>query len=517
MREKIIKDLLQRLGNEISDRSKLAYLKKVAVADLMDIVTDVVYMYTRDKRGVTKNTFFMVEIISAIGHAVRNELKMKKDSSLAAKTGAFFLFSFQKAGMITVRLGQGASGHGTYIVEVLDDDALSKIWNRVTKGTGAKLPALEPYAPWTTVKHPTGARLVKTGVSLYITAETHPIVFHCVNVAQEIGWNINKPVFDLHLWALRNKTDAFAEIWELHNPEAKATKLREAKAIGEIAKKFLSKTFYHMYTFDFRGRKYPNTAYLHEQGSDLARGMLMRADKKAIGHSGYFWLLVSIASTWAGDSGRPDGAKTDKIPLTERAEWVLDNEEIILSYADSPKVNQGWMKADKPWQFIAACFELKKLRIHQYHLDDFEDYTYESHLECYIDGSNNGSQHLSALTRDEVTAPHVNLVPQEMPGDLYKYVAEFVWEALEKAASNFSREERKNIEGVIDTLIDMKRQITHAEPRSERRKELVQELQEFKKANGETLVNAACIYWLRIKDAKQRRKVVKRNIMTLPL
>ena len=134
------------------------------------------------------------------------------------------------------------------------------------------------------------------------------------------------------------------------------------------------------------GRKYPATAYLHEQGSDLARGMLMRADKKSIGHSGYFWLLVSIASTWAGDSGRPDGAKTDKIPLTERAEWVLDNEEIILSYADSPKVNQGWMKADKPWQFIAACFELKKLRIHQYHLDDFEDYTFESHLECYVDG-----------------------------------------------------------------------------------------------------------------------------------
>ena len=131
--------------------------------------------------------------------------------------------------------------------------------------------------------------------------------------------------------------------------------------------------------------------------------------------------------------------------------------------------------------------------------------------------SNNGSQHLSALTRDEVTAPHVNLVPQEMPGDLYKYVAEFVWEALEKAASNFSCEERKNIEGVIDTLIDMKRQITHAEPRSERRKELVQELQEFKKANVEALTNSACIYWLRIKDAKHRRKIVKRNIMTLPL
>ena len=42
------------------------------------------------------------------------------------------------------------------------------------------------------------------------------------------------------------------------------------------------------------------------------------------------------------------------------------NEEILLSYAENPKVNQGWMSADSPWQFLAACIELKKLREWQY-------------------------------------------------------------------------------------------------------------------------------------------------------
>jgi DNA-directed RNA polymerase len=151
-----------------------------------------------------------------------------------------------------------------------------------------------------------------------------------------------------------------------------------------------------LYYFDFRGRIYPATAYLHEQGSDLARGLLLREECKPMGPKGFFWLCVSIASTWAGSSGREDGAKTDKIPLKERYLWTLDNEEIMLSYAESPKVNQGWMKADKPWQFLAACIELRKLREWQCglakegNLAAFEDYGYECHLEAYIDGSNNG-------------------------------------------------------------------------------------------------------------------------------
>lgn len=102
--------------------------------------------------------------------------------------------------------------------------------------------------------------------------------------------------------------------------------------------------------------------------------------------------MISLANNWAGDAGREDGYKTDKIPLNDRVYWALDNEEIFIAYAENPKVNQGWMKADKPWQFLAACFELKKLRSWQDALsaetgvDHSTCYEYDSHLECYIDG-----------------------------------------------------------------------------------------------------------------------------------
>ena len=118
----------------------------------------------------------------------------------------------------------------------------------------------------------------------------------------------------------------------------------------------------------------------------------MRADSKSIGREGFEWLLISIASTWGGDVGRKDKAKSDKIPLQDRIEWVLSNEDMFLAFAEEPKKNQGWMSADKPWQHIAACFELLRFRRWQCRLyeevgiEAFDRYDFESHTEVYIDG-----------------------------------------------------------------------------------------------------------------------------------
>lgn len=242
--------------------------------------------------------------------------------------------------------------------------------------------------------------------------------------------------------------------------------------------------------------------------------------------------MVSIASNWAGDSGRPDGAKTDKIPLRDRYIWALDNEEILLSYAEKPKVNQGWMKADNPWQFLAACFEFKRFRDWQYSFFDdppdvglidseleklgVDPYDFESSLECYIDGSNNGSQHLAALTRDEITAPHVNLVPLDLPGDLYKYVGDHVWNTLKARVDKMPKEQVEACNRFIDNLIELKKQIQESLPKSDRRKALIEEVKAFKEKNQAIADIAAPVYWLRITDTKHKRKIVKRNVMTIP-
>ena len=519
MRQKLLKLYTKRLEDEITNYNPLKILKTLDPLTVVDLSISAVYLYTRPKRKTKNTSIYMAEIISAVGHSVRNKFKLKRDSALSAKIGAFLLYNFEALGTLQVILGGGGNGHNQYIVQVLDDEAISALWSTVPLSVSEKLPSETPYDAWETSRHPTGARLVKTQNQLVLSElqpDTHPIVFDCVNRAQSVGWLVNKPVYDLHLWALKNRVAAFDDIWKLTNPEARVTKTREAKAIGDIAKRFIGKTFYHLYSLDFRGRKYPNTAYFHEQGSDLARGLLLRADAKPIGHAGFFWLMVSIASNWAGDAGREDKAKTDKISLKDRFAWASDNEEIFLSYAESPKVNQGWMQADKPWQFIAACIELMNFRIWQGTHGDFDSYDYVSHLECYIDGSNNGSQHLSALTKDEITAPHVNLVPLDLPGDLYKHVGDHVWEHLQRLVDAYTVEQRSTCESFIDDIMEMKRVIAETEPKSEARTTLVEAFRQFKEDFAEINTLASPVFWLRIKDPKHQRKVVKRNTMTLP-
>jgi DNA-directed RNA polymerase len=518
-RERILQSYRYRIETEISVRNPLIYLKEVEIEDHLDTIIGIVYLYTRPKKKHYNTAIFLTEVISALGHSLRSKLKLPKNSSLAAKTGAFLLYTFEKEGVIQTVLGQGLKGHHTYIVQVLKDEILCNLWNTVPSGI-EKLPSEVPYADWTSVRHESGMTMVKTGskeVLNELTPETHPIVFECLNRAQRIGWTVNKDVFSVYHWALANRTEAFAEIWELASQEAKLTKLREARSIGDIAKRFIDKKFYHLYYYDFRGRKYPTTAYLHEQGSDLARGLLLRADKKALGKEGFFWLMVCLASNWGNDAGREDGLKTDKIPLKERYLWAITNEEVFLSYAEAPKENQGWMKADKPWQFLAGCVELKKLRQWQWSTHgNFDSYEYECHLEGFIDGSTNGSQHLAALTRDEVTAVHVNLVRTQYPGDLYAYVAKHVWERLERIVAKYSEEELEVCEDVINKLIEIKKEIAAVDYKSELRKNLVNRIKEFKQKNDALITLASPVFWLRIRDTKHRRKIVKRNTMTLP-
>lgn len=513
MRNKLKQSLMRRIQSEIAPQSPLKYLKDINLDNILDGIITNVYMYTRPKRGTTNKQILMVEVISIIGHTIRKGLK--KDSSIAAKTGAFVLYSFEELGILKAQLGSAGNGHATYVIEVIDDTIIQALWETVDRGAArGKLPSLVQYEPYTEFRHPTGQALVKTGnreVAELIKLETHPIIFNAINKSLTVGWQINKEIYKIAKWALNNHTDAFSDIWEQQNPQAKTTKLRETKAILSIADKFIDTVFYHMYYLDFRGRKYPTTAYLHEQSSDIAKGLLMRQDKKALGEEGFFWLCVSIASNWAGSSGREDGAKTDKINLHDRYNWVLDNREILLSYAESPKVNQGWMQGDKPWQFLSACIEFSNaLKLGPKYLE------YESHVECFIDGSTNGSQHLSALTRDEITAPYVNLVPLDLPGDLYAYVANHVWSKIDQEINKMNSDLITKCEDFIDGLISLKKKISASEPRSDYRNQLVSKIKAYKSEWEDIGAIAAPVFWNRIKDSKQRRKIVKRNTMTLP-
>lgn len=248
MKSKILASLERRTADEVGPRNQIKYLKEVNWNDHIDNIIESVYLYTRPKKGLKKLAIFLVEVIGALGHGLRNKLRKPKDSALAARTGAFILYTFEELGLLQVVKGASANGHNQYIVQVLNDEEITKLWSDIDTSTSGKLPSETPYAPYKAFKHETGQMLVKTQSKDVISALNpvdHPIVFNCVNRAQETGWNVNKGIYDIYKWALRNKTDAFAEIWELASKEARTTKMREAVAIGSIAERFLGKTFYH--------------------------------------------------------------------------------------------------------------------------------------------------------------------------------------------------------------------------------------------------------------------------------
>ena len=392
MKKRLITLTSQRVVDELDENNPLRFLYNIDTAQLIDIAVEKLYMFTRDKKRTEQKLAMLTEVAVSIGNRVR--ASMHKDTALSVKAGVFLLYSFEKAGITKVDLGQGTGDHATYIIKILDDEALTKLWGAVEINKTEKLPSTVPIPPWTRNKDFSGINIVKTNSKVTlesISPELQPVVFDAINKLQSVPWQINTQVYEAATWALRNRADAFSDIWAMQNEEAKQSKLRETHAIAGLAKRFLGKTFYHLHTLDFRGRIYTSTAYLSHQGTDFSKGLLIRADLKEIGEQGLYWLLVSIASYWGGDAGRPDGAKTDKIPLQDRVLWVLKNEPEILSYAIDFKKNKDWFNADKPWQFLAACFELKKLREWQVFMKatrgaNYNQYGYKSGFTGWLDG-----------------------------------------------------------------------------------------------------------------------------------
>lgn len=278
-----------------------------------------------------------------------------------------------------------------------------------------------------------------------------PIVYTAINHIQSTPWQINSKVLEVakELWQIgravaelpdredeplipypfpekNTKTDSYTEqeieaikkwkrdtyeIWK-RTIQKRSIRLLCSQILN-IATQFGSyDRIWFPYQMDFRGRLYPIPVLLQPQGSDLAKGLLRFADGKPIDETGLRWLQIHGANTYG----------YDKESYNKRIQWVLERHTTFLSYVADPIENQGWAEADKPFQFLAWCFE-------------YCDYlnnpdSFKSYLPIQLDGTCNGLQHYSALLRDEVGGRAVNLVNSDKPNDIYGVVATRLEEKL---------------------------------------------------------------------------------------
>jgi DNA-directed RNA polymerase len=149
--------------------------------------------------------------------------------------------------------------------------------------------------------------------------------------------------------------------------------------------------------------------FLHPQGDDAARGLLEFARGMAIETpEDLGWLQINLAGLYG----------FDKASLEDRQLWVEMRKDEILAIADDVMSCDLWQSADKPVQFIAACIDYANFVR--------EGYGYVSHLPVQVDGTCNGLQNFSAMLRDEKGGAAVNLVPSDLPSDVYSDVSKIV-------------------------------------------------------------------------------------------
>ena len=169
--------------------------------------------------------------------------------------------------------------------------------------------------------------------------------------------------------------------------------------------------FWIGWNFDFRGRVYPVSHFSYHRDDhikalfNLARGKRMDADAVS-------WLAVHIANVGDFD-------KISKQSLNDRIAWVEDNSDMLYKVGkDAMATFDYWSKADKPFQFLAACHELAN------YMDIGPDYVCS--LPPQLDGTNSGVQHYAAASLNKDDGRMVNLVPADKPQDIYQSVADSV-------------------------------------------------------------------------------------------
>jgi DNA-directed RNA polymerase len=191
------------------------------------------------------------------------------------------------------------------------------------------------------------------------------------------------------------------------NAQAFKKSCRTRMTMDAVSKYKDRERFYLPWSFDYRGRAYPIPAFLTPQDTDFGKSLLQFADASFITNDCVEWIKFQVATTFG----------LDKAPITERLDWVDNNESLITRVATDPIGNIGdWEGVEEPWLFLAACEE--------YYYTCIVCTRQSTRLPIAVDATCSGVQILAGLARDASAARLVNVLPGDRPQDAYREVAE---------------------------------------------------------------------------------------------
>jgi len=180
-----------------------------------------------------------------------------------------------------------------------------------------------------------------------------PEVYDSINGLQRVGWQVH-PFDDQKGAFVKWKRDTVS----YYAAEQKRRgDVREAIATIDQGIKFkdFSEIFF-VYTLDFRSRVYSQGSLLSPQGGDLQKALIRFSEGLELGDTGEYWLKVHGANVWGWDKEEFD----ERVSRCETSEF----KDMCLDIAADPISFTQWTNADKPWQFLAWCYEYAALLDH---------------------------------------------------------------------------------------------------------------------------------------------------------
>ncbi len=211
-----------------------------------------------------------------------------------------------------------------------------------------------------------------------------------------------------------------------HNNRSMSKRIQVERTI-QLAEEYIKyENMWYVWQLDFRGRKYPVESFLSPQNADYSKALLEFANSVTITNDDEArWLAIHGANVFG----------VDKVSLEDREMWAYMNVQNAVDVYNDPLTNKWWQEADKPWQALAWCYEWALYN----NSKEFGE-PFNTHLPCASDGSCNGLQHLSAMLRDKEGGKAVNLLPSEVPQDIYTDVAKRTVELLQQQDTRMAKE-----------------------------------------------------------------------------
>ncbi len=384
------------------------------------------------------------------------------------QVGAYLVDVLEQLGMVTVSLAQLVGEKFKEHVVALSPECsalVKEITEFVIESAPFFQPCVEPPKDWVSIAdggfHTDEMRRLSP-----FMVKTHPYArdtfalanmqreIDCVNALQQVKWRVNRTMLD-HISNIARHFDVEEiiaqaetpkprkpewltpgmkkedmnpsqerefkkwkrEVAEWHTDEkVRSTKSSRFYNAMRTARKFVDyPSIYFVYFLDFRSRKYAQTTGINPQGSDLQKALIEFSEgKPLLTQDAKDWFCITGANRWG----------FDKATLPQRVQWVRDHHEQIMAFATDPVDNPDWQQADKPLQFLAWCCEYMRWQ-------SFGD-RFLSRVAVGMDGSCNGLQNFSAMLRDSHGGRATNLVPAELPNDIYQMVADLTTRIIEE-------------------------------------------------------------------------------------